>query len=64
MMIKTDKRQLEMSRELKEELCYVPLDFNVEVEEHGSLRQKAVRICKGARLSPKLSQYESCNTDT
>ena len=53
-----------MSRELKEELCYVPLDFNVEVEEHGSFRQKVMRICKGARISPKLSQYESCDSDT
>ncbi|CAN0379310.1 unnamed protein product, partial [Ascophyllum nodosum] len=35
----------------------------VEAEEHGSFRQKVMRICKGARLSPKLAQYESCETD-
>ena len=52
-----------MSREVKEELCYVPLDFNVEVEEHGSFRQKVMRICKNARISPKLSQYEAYDSE-
>ncbi|CAN0428899.1 unnamed protein product, partial [Ascophyllum nodosum] len=41
-----------------------PLDFNVEVEDHGSFRQRVMRICEGARVSPMLSQYEACDSET
>lgn len=55
----TDRRRLEYSRVVKEEQCYVPLDFNSEVHEYGAFRQKAVRVCKGAQVSPKLSHYQA-----
>ncbi|CAB1098274.1 unnamed protein product [Ectocarpus sp. CCAP 1310/34] len=58
----TDRRRLEYTREMKEEHCYVPLDFALEVEEYGAFKRKAMRVCKGAQASPMLSGYEACDS--
>ncbi|CAM9953871.1 unnamed protein product [Ectocarpus sp. 4 AP-2014] len=58
----TDRRRLEYTREMKEEQCYVPLDFALEVEEYGAFKRKAMRVCKGAQASPMLSGYEACDS--
>ncbi|CAN0416583.1 unnamed protein product, partial [Ectocarpus sp. 12 AP-2014] len=58
----TDRRRLEYTREMKEEECYVPLDFALEVEEYGAFKRKAMRVCKGAQASPMLSGYEACDS--
>lgn len=47
---------------MKEEQCYVPLDFSLEVEEYGAFKRKAMRVCKGAQASPMLSGYEACDS--
>lgn len=58
----TDRRRLEYTREIKEEQCYVPLDFEMEVDEYGAFKRKAMRVCKGAQASPMLSDYEACDS--
>eukprot|EP00903_Cladosiphon_okamuranus_P005875 g5811.t1 len=58
----TDRRRLEYTREIKEEQCYVPLDFSMEVDEYGAFKRKAMRVCKGALASPMLSEYEACDS--
>lgn len=58
----TDRRRLEYTREIKEEQCYVPLDFDMEVDEYGAFKRKAMRVCKGAQASPMLSDYEACDS--
>lgn len=60
--MKTDRRRLEYTREIKERLCYVPLDFSTEVAEYGAFKRKAMRVCKGAQASPMLSGYEACDS--
>ncbi|CAM9444507.1 unnamed protein product, partial [Hapterophycus canaliculatus] len=58
----TDRRRLEYTREMKERLCYVPLDFKAEVAAYGAFKRKAMRVCKGAQASPMLSGYEACDS--
>ena len=40
----------------------MPLDFDMEVDEYGAFKRKAMRVCKGAQASPMLSEYEACDS--
>lgn len=40
----------------------MPLDFEMEVDEYGAFKRKAMRAFKGAQASPMLSAYEACDS--